>query len=62
MGRYIIKRILWMIPVLLGVSFLVFSLMYFTPGDPAAINKGAEAKKSQMEAIKEDYGHNKPFF
>lgn len=62
MGRYIIKRILWMIPVLLGVSFLVFSLMYFTPGDPAAIILGAEATPAQMEACREEMGLNKPFF
>ncbi len=35
MLKYVIKRILWLIPVLLGVTILVYTIMYFTPGDPA---------------------------
>lgn len=35
MGKYILKRILLMIPVILGVVILVFTLMQLTPGDPA---------------------------
>lgn len=62
MGRYVAKRILWMIPVLLGVSFLVFTLMYFTPGDPAAIIMGPEATPAELEACRVELGLNKPFF
>lgn len=61
MGRYVAKRILWMIPVLLGVSFLVFTLMYFTPGDPAAIIMGPEATPAELEACRVELGLNKPF-
>jgi len=61
MGRYIVKRILWMIPVLLGVSLMVFTLMYFTPGDPVAIILGAEATPAEMEACRAELGLNKPF-
>lgn len=61
MRQYVIKRILWMIPVLLGVSFLVFSLMYFTPGDPASIILGAEATPAELEACREELGLNQPF-
>ena len=35
MLRYILKRLLMLVPVLLGVTFIVFSLLYITPGDPA---------------------------
>ena len=35
MGRYILKRLLWMIPVMLGIAILIFSIMYICPGDPA---------------------------
>ena len=35
MFRYILKRILWLIPILLGVTFIVFTIMYLSPGDPA---------------------------
>ena len=34
MAKYIIKRILYMIPVLFGVAFLVFTILSLTPGDP----------------------------
>ena len=34
MAKYIIKRILWAIPVLLGVLIIVFTITYLTPGDP----------------------------
>ena len=61
MGRYIAKRILWMIPVLLGVSFLVFTLMYFTPGDPVAIILGAEATKEQIAITRHEMGLDQPF-
>ncbi|MCL2121274.1 MAG: ABC transporter permease [Clostridiales bacterium] len=41
MTKYIIKRILWMIPVLLCVVTIVFTITYFTPGDPVLIILGA---------------------
>ena len=43
MGRYIIKRLLWMIPIILCVAILVFTMMTFCPGDPAAIVLGSSA-------------------
>ena len=33
MGKYIVKRLLWMIPIVLGVAVLVFTLMLFCPGN-----------------------------
>ena len=36
MIKYVLKRLLLMIPVLLGVSFIVYGIMSFTPGDPAS--------------------------
>ena len=41
MVKYIIKRLLWMIPIVLGVTVLVFTLMCFTPGNPAETILGA---------------------
>ena len=35
MIKFILKRLVMMIPVLLGVTLVVFTIMYFTPGDPA---------------------------
>lgn len=61
MGRYIIKRLLMLIPVLLGISFIIFSIMSLTKGDPARMILGEEATKEQIEAKREELGLNKPF-
>ena len=62
MLRYIAKRILLMIPVLLGISFLIFLLMYFTPGDPAQMILGDMAEKEEVEALRQEMGLNDGFF
>lgn len=62
MSRYIIRRILWMIPIILGVSLLVFTLMYFTPGDPARIILGQGATQMEIEALRASMGLDKGYF
>ena len=54
MLRYIFKRILMMIPVLLGVLFLVFTMNEISPGDPAAMIAGDAASVEVVEQIGED--------
>lgn len=61
MIRYIAKRILMMIPVLLAVSFLIFSLMYLAPGDPARIILGDDAPEEAVLEKREELGLNDPF-
>lgn len=61
MIRYILKRILMMIPVLLAVSLLIFTLLHFAPGDPARIMLGSEAPEEAVEQLREDMGLNDPF-
>ena len=58
MLRYILKRILWMIPIVLGVAIIVFTLMYFCPGDPATILLGSSATQSDLAAMREQLGLN----
>ena len=53
MLRYIFKRILMMIPVLLGVLFLVFTMNEISPGDPAAMIAGDAASVEVVEQIHE---------
>lgn len=48
MLKYVAKRILWLIPVLLGVTLLVFMIMYFTPGNPAMSALGAGATEEEI--------------
>lgn len=60
MGRYIIKRILSAIPLLLAISFLVFMFIHLIPGDPARLIAGMDATKEEVYNIKEELGLNKP--
>lgn len=60
MWKYIFKRVLMMIPVIIGLSLLVFLVLKMTPGDPARVVAGAEADEATVEQIREDLGLNKP--
>lgn len=59
--KYIIKRLLWLIPVVLGVALLIFTLLYFVPGDPATTILGSTATEAQKEALRESMGLNDPY-
>ncbi len=61
MIRYIVKRLLLMIPVVLGVTIMIFTIMYFTPGDPAQTIMGANASLEQLEAKRVELGLDQPF-
>lgn len=60
MGRYILRRLLSLIPILLVISFLVYFMMSLT-GDPVATMMGEEATEEQMEVMRESLGLNDPF-
>lgn len=60
MGRYILKRLLNLIPVLLGITLVVFILLHLIPGDPAQILAGTRATPEIVEGIREQLGLNKP--
>ncbi len=61
MVKYVIKRILILIPIMLAVSFVVFSILYFTPADPARIMLGASAPQEAVDQLQEELGLNDPF-
>lgn len=61
MTRYVVKRLLYMIPVLLGVAFLVFTILSLTPGDPGSIILGITAKPEDIAALNAQFGYDKPF-
>lgn len=61
MVKYVIKRILWMIPIVLAVTILVFTLMIFCPGNPAEIILGATATEADIAAKTEELGLNDPY-
>ncbi|MUK87609.1 ABC transporter permease subunit [Ornithinibacillus sp. L9] len=62
MISFIIRRMGQLVLLLLGISFIVFMSMHIAPGDPATIIGGPTAKESDLEAIREDLGLNKPVF
>ncbi len=61
MHKYVLRRLLLLIPVVLGVTFLVFGIMHLTPGDPAKLKLGEMAPPEQVEAMREEMGLNDPF-
>jgi peptide/nickel transport system permease protein len=56
--RYILKRLLMLIPVLLGVAFLIFAIMDVAAGDPVYSVAGADATPEQIEVLREKMGLN----
>jgi peptide/nickel transport system permease protein len=56
----ILRRIIQLLFLLIGVSFIVFMSMHFAPGDPATIIGGPTATESDIEAITENLGLNRP--
>lgn len=61
MLKYILKRILLLIPVLIGATLIVFFVMDMTPGDPAVAKLGVDATAEQIEELREEMGLNDPF-
>lgn len=62
MLKYIGKRLLWMLPVVLGISFILFTIMDLTPGDPARVILGEYASQEDVDALREEMGLNDNFF
>ena len=60
MLAYIIRRLLILVPTLLGVSIIVFMMLRFTPGDPAELLLGERATDAALAEIREQLGLNKP--
>ena len=62
MGKYILKRILILIPTVIAVSFMVFALMALAPNTPADIILGAGAEPEVVAALNHEFGYDLPFF
>ena len=62
MGKFILKRLCTLIPVLFVVSILVFLMVHVMPGDPARIMAGDSATDEDVEAIRVAYGFDKPLY
>jgi peptide/nickel transport system permease protein len=62
MLRYVVKRLLWLIPVVIGVITIVFLITAITPGDPIAQLLSKEATEAQREALRHQLGLDLPLF
>lgn len=61
MIKFISKRLLWVIPIMIGVSLVVFAIMHFSPGDPATIILGESAPPEAIQQLRAEMGLDKPF-
>lgn len=61
MIKYVIRRVLITIPTIVCVAFLLFTLLYFTPGDPAEMILGSDATTEELESYREYLGLNRPY-
>ena len=58
---YILRRCAMLIPVIFGVVFIVFVMMYVTPGDPARMVLGEQAPQVDVDNLRTEMGLNDPF-
>lgn len=61
MIKYIAKRLLMLIPILIAVTFVIFSLLYITPGDPAKMILGQTASQEAVAELRTELGLDQPF-
>lgn len=62
MLMFILRRLFQTIPVIIGVTFVVFFIMQLVPGDPAVLLAGEGASKEAIEAIRQQLGLNRPLY
>ncbi len=62
MSRYVVARLLWTIPVVLGVSLIVFGIMKMVPGDVAQVIAGMEGTAEDVEIIRRSLGLDRPVY
>jgi peptide/nickel transport system permease protein len=62
MGRYFLKRLIALIPVLLVVAIVDFIIIHLTPGDPASVILGTQATEEELAKMREHLGLNLPIY
>jgi peptide/nickel transport system permease protein len=62
LGEYVVRRLLQMIPVVAGVTVLVFFMIHLVPGDPAATILGNQATPARVAAVRHAWGLDKPLY
>lgn len=59
--QYILKRLLIIVPTIVLIAVMVFTLLYFTPGDPAEMILGSEATEEELASYREYLGIDRPY-
>ena len=62
MRRYVVRRLLLLVPVLLGVSIIIFMVLHLSPGDPAEIMLGSQATQADLERLRSELGLTEPLY
>ncbi|MFN8618597.1 MAG: ABC transporter permease [Dehalococcoidia bacterium] len=62
LSGYIVRRVLWSIPVLFLISIIVFFMLRLAPGDPVDAILGSRYQEDQARVLKEKYGYDKPIY
>jgi peptide/nickel transport system permease protein len=62
LGEYVVRRLLQMIPVVAGVTVLVFFMIHLVPGDPAATILGNQATPARVAAVRHAWGLDRPLY
>jgi len=62
LSRYILRRLISVIPTLIGVTFVIFMFQRMIPGDPAVAMLGEHATEENVQRIREQFGLNRPVF
>ena len=62
MVKYIVKRLIIIIPIIFGISIILFTIMNLTPGDPAQMLIGDTYTEEALDQLRAELGLDKPFF
>lgn len=62
MQKYIAKRILFLIPTIIGVTLIIYLIMNITPGDPGRAILGSGVSQADVDAYNHAIGYDLPFF
>lgn len=61
MGKYIARRLVWLVVIIFATAFLIFTILYFTPGDPARYLLGTNATEADYAALHSQLGLDDPY-
>ena len=62
MRRYVVRRLLLLVPVLLGVSIIIFMVLHLSAGDPAEIMLGSQATQADLDRLRSELGLTEPLY